>query len=507
VTDDSPKGASLEPLVSCDAAFSCLLQLGGQSNQVGAVHSRNVVNGETLSISRLTELAGNLGIKAEHARLDWQRLQAPGFNYPTLALLKDGNVVLLTGRGRDGGAEVAVWDPLNPYEEILFVPREDFERQWTGDALMITTPASNRAAISPSSDFCWLTAAGLELLGKASLKLQNPELLVHKRKEAGTHSTAAPKTTRQSDRAIAPAVRGEIALAQVEIAQGRLPRDPVDAAPLPAPVSPRRMSERRLSPLARFCIAAGVVVAAAGSGTLLLTNSATDPIAAALAPANEVWAVAPNSVRPTGQATPNATVRSGATVPRTGSAPIPARLSASPAVKPDIAAPSDTPAAKPDIVTPSATPPAKPDPDIATPSATPPAKPDIATPSAIPPAKRDAAASSGATGPAAPAPAPNTNTAVSPALMNSSRLSAEEMAVLLDRGDTLLSAGDVTSARLFYQRAADAGGGFAAIRLGETFDPLFLDRVHLIGVRGDPSTASSGIAEPATSAPTAPQRC
>ena len=479
MTDDSAKGASLEPLVSCDAAFSCLLQLGGQSNQVGAVHSRNVVNGETLSISRLTELAGNLGIKAEHARLDWQRLQAPGFNYPTLALLKDGNVVLLTGRGRDGGAEVAVWDPLNPYEEILFVPREDFERQWTGDALMITTPASNRAAISPSSDFCWLTAAGLELLGKASLKLQNPELLVHKRKEAGTHSTAAPKTTRQSDRAIAPAVRGEIALAQVEIAQGRLPRDPVDAAPLPAPVSPRRMSERRLSPLARFCIAAGVVVAAAGSGTLLLTNSATDPIAAALAPANEVWAVAPNSVRPTGQATPNPTVRSGATVPRTGSAPIPARLSASPAVKPDIAALSATPAAKP----------------------------DIATPSAIPPAKRDAAASSGATGPAAPAPAPNTNTAVSPALMNSSRLSAEEMAVLLDRGDTLLSAGDVTSARLFYQRAADAGGGFAAIRLGETFDPLFLDRVHLIGVRGDPSTASSGIAEPATSAPTAPQRC
>ena len=465
----------MEPLASCDAAFLCLLQLGGQSNQVGAVHSRNVVNGETLSISRLTELAGDLGIKAEHARLDWQRLQAPGFHYPTLALLKDSNVVLLTGRGRDGGAEVAVWDPLNPYEEILFVPREDFERQWTGDALMITTPASNRAPISPSSDFCWVTAAGLELLGKASLKGQNPELLVHKREEAGTHSTAAPKTTRQSDRAIAPAVPGELALARVEIAQGRLPRDPADAAPLPAPVSPHRMSERRLSPLARFCIAAGVVIAAAGSGTLLLTNSATDPIAAALALANEVWAVAPNSVRPTGQATPNATVRSGATVPRTGSAPIPARLSASPAVKPDNAALSATPAAKP---------------DIATPSATPAAKPDIATPSARPPAKRDAAASSGATGPAAPAPAPNTNTAVSPASMNSSRLSAEEMAALLDRGDSLLSAGDVTSARLFYQRAADAGGGLAAIRLGETFDPLFLDRVHLIGVRGDPSTAS-----------------
>ena len=64
------------------------------------------------------------------------------------------------------------------------------------------------------------------------------------------------------------------------------------------------------------------------------------------------------------------------------------------------------------------------------------------------------------------------------------------MAGLLARGDTLLSVGDVASARLFYERAAGAGGGLAAIRLGETFDPLFLDRVHLSGVRGDPAAAS-----------------
>jgi hypothetical protein len=71
-----------------------------------------------------------------------------------------------------------------------------------------------------------------------------------------------------------------------------------------------------------------------------------------------------------------------------------------------------------------------------------------------------------------------------------SGLSAEEMTALLARGDTLLSVGDVASARLFYERAADAGGGLAAIRLGETFDPLFLDRVHLSSVRGDPGAAS-----------------
>jgi TPR repeat protein len=68
-------------------------------------------------------------------------------------------------------------------------------------------------------------------------------------------------------------------------------------------------------------------------------------------------------------------------------------------------------------------------------------------------------------------------------------LSAEELATLLARGDALLSAGDVTAARLFYERAADAGDGVGAIRLGETFDPAFLNRVRLRGVRGDVEAA------------------
>ena len=66
-----------------------------------------------------------------------------------------------------------------------------------------------------------------------------------------------------------------------------------------------------------------------------------------------------------------------------------------------------------------------------------------------------------------------------------------ERAALLARGDALLSAGDVTSARLFYERAAGGGDGLAAVRLGETFDPIFLDRVRLRSVRGDLGTALS----------------
>jgi TPR repeat protein len=48
---------------------------------------------------------------------------------------------------------------------------------------------------------------------------------------------------------------------------------------------------------------------------------------------------------------------------------------------------------------------------------------------------------------------------------------------------------DVSSGRLFYERAAAAGDGQAALRLGATYDPSFLARAGLKSVRGDPTVA------------------
>lgn len=70
-------------------------------------------------------------------------------------------------------------------------------------------------------------------------------------------------------------------------------------------------------------------------------------------------------------------------------------------------------------------------------------------------------------------------------------LSPAELAALVARGDSFLSAGDVASARLFYERAADAGDGPAALRLAATFDPGFLGRAGIRGVQSDPDQAAS----------------
>ncbi len=89
-----------------------------------------------------------------------------------------------------------------------------------------------------------------------------------------------------------------------------------------------------------------------------------------------------------------------------------------------------------------------------------------------------------------PVPAPTSPAAIAPTAP-SAGFSKAEMAELLAHGDTLLRNGDVASARLFYERAAGAGDGRAALRLGATFDPEFLGRLGLGQLQANPAEARS----------------
>jgi hypothetical protein len=90
-------------------------------------------------------------------------------------------------------------------------------------------------------------------------------------------------------------------------------------------------------------------------------------------------------------------------------------------------------------------------------------------------------------------PAPATPQAPPPPVQSPAgqHLSATEITTLVTRGDAFLRAGDIASARLFYERAADAGDSAAALRLGATFDPNFLGRAGVRGNPGDPAQAAS----------------
>ena len=66
---------------------------------------------------------------------------------------------------------------------------------------------------------------------------------------------------------------------------------------------------------------------------------------------------------------------------------------------------------------------------------------------------------------------------------------AADTAALVARGDAYVSARDVASARLYYERAIELGDGHAALRMGATFDPAFLGRADIRGTKGDQEKA------------------
>lgn len=60
---------------------------------------------------------------------------------------------------------------------------------------------------------------------------------------------------------------------------------------------------------------------------------------------------------------------------------------------------------------------------------------------------------------------------------------------LMAKGDEQLASGDVASARLLYERAADAGHAPAAMALAATFDAVELERLKVVGIPADATAA------------------
>lgn len=69
------------------------------------------------------------------------------------------------------------------------------------------------------------------------------------------------------------------------------------------------------------------------------------------------------------------------------------------------------------------------------------------------------------------------------------RIAPDELAALLKRAKGLLAIGDITSARLLLERAADAQEAEAALMLAGTYDPQVLGTQDMRSVTPDPATA------------------
>lgn len=62
---------------------------------------------------------------------------------------------------------------------------------------------------------------------------------------------------------------------------------------------------------------------------------------------------------------------------------------------------------------------------------------------------------------------------------------------LMARGTSFLEAGDLVSARGFFKLAAGRGSGNAAMLVGVTYDPGYLELVNVVGLRPNPEQAAA----------------
>jgi hypothetical protein len=87
--------------------------------------------------------------------------------------------------------------------------------------------------------------------------------------------------------------------------------------------------------------------------------------------------------------------------------------------------------------------------------------------------------------PPAPAPVQSAERSPPPAPAPSRSLDPGEIDVLVKQGQQFVAAGDFVTARLVFQRAAEAGNAAAALALGASYDPVVLSRLGVRGVDAD----------------------
>jgi hypothetical protein len=70
-------------------------------------------------------------------------------------------------------------------------------------------------------------------------------------------------------------------------------------------------------------------------------------------------------------------------------------------------------------------------------------------------------------------------------------LDPEQVKLFIKQGEQFIAAGDVVTARIAFQRAAEAGDANAAVALGATYDPTALARLGVVGISADVAKARS----------------
>lgn len=125
-----------------DTGLYCLtvvLRHHGFDISVDSLTHRYALGAEAVSAALLLRMARESGLRARRLQLDWAGLARLGEAFPALALLNNGNWVLIAGVVADaeGQGAVRLLDPLAERPEALVVPEEAFRGRWSGEVVLL----------------------------------------------------------------------------------------------------------------------------------------------------------------------------------------------------------------------------------------------------------------------------------------------------------------------------------------------------------------------------------
>ncbi len=159
--------SSVNPPPDVDSGLASLLlmaHLSGVAADREQLKHQFLNSGQTFSDTELLLAAKHLGFKAGTLDSAWPRLAAIAL--PAIAKYKDGRYVVIA---RADDERVLIQDPADPQPALL--PRDDFEKIWSGRLIVLT----KRARLRPEDrkfDFTWFIPALVKyrkLLGEVLL--------------------------------------------------------------------------------------------------------------------------------------------------------------------------------------------------------------------------------------------------------------------------------------------------------------------------------------------------
>lgn len=127
------------------SGIACLVALAGYHGVPLDARTLSHEYGEDsdLPLEAFPKILEGVGLEAELRKLTWRQLVRRRHRLPAIVALKNGNKVVISGlTRRDGQDVVVVKDPLVRSKGFLFIPREQFERAWSGNLVEVRQQAT-----------------------------------------------------------------------------------------------------------------------------------------------------------------------------------------------------------------------------------------------------------------------------------------------------------------------------------------------------------------------------